>query len=277
MSHPLVGFTYRTELHAEILAHRDHFEVLEVIADQLMGADPEMSGPILQDLSEFPLVLHSLDLSLGSAHPCRAEYLQSLAGLAAKIRPLWCSDHLCFTQSRELELGQLTPLPFTEEACQAVCRNLALVRQHLPGYQFLIENITNYIHYPQNDFSETDFIRRILSLSGAKLLLDVNNVFVNSVNYGFDPYRFIDRLEPGSAVQIHIAGHRPDEAGGMLDSHDTRVSDEVWRLLEHTLAQMPIQAVTLEWDCDFPSMDVLIEELSIARGIARSARTLVCR
>ena len=269
---PLVGFTYRTELHDEIMANRSHFEILEVVADQLMDASAVVAGPILADLAQFPVVMHSLNLSLGSAHPCRTQYLEGLATLAAKLRPLWCSDHLCFTQSRELELGQLTPLPFTEEACDAVCANLRRVRAYLPQYQFLVENITNYIHYPDNDYSEAGFINQVLARSGAGLLLDINNVFVNSVNYRFDPYRFVDSIIPGAVQQVHIAGHQHTELG-VLDSHDTRVSDEVWELLEYALERLPIKAVTLEWDCDFPSTSVLIDELSIARQLCHGART----
>jgi uncharacterized protein (UPF0276 family) len=272
-THPLVGFTYRTELHDAIMAHREEFEVLEVIADQFIGAPSAFADPILLDLSRFTVVMHSLNLSVGSAHGCRSSYIDGLAYLANRVRPLWCSDHLCFTQSPELELGQLTPLPFTQEACETVCRNLKLVRGGLPGWDFLLENITNYIRYPLNDFSESEFIRRVLHQSGAGLLLDLNNVFVNSVNYHFDPFQFVDELAPCRIRQVHLAGHR-DTPHGTLDSHDVRVSDEVWRLLDHLLNRHPVDAITLEWDCDFPPFAVIIDELRIARELANSSRRM---
>jgi uncharacterized protein (UPF0276 family) len=203
--------------------------------------------------------------SVGTAAPLDADYLDRLACFVERTEAPWFSDHLSFTKVPETDVEQLTPLWFTGETLDVVCRNIRQVRARIPT-PFLLENITYYFPVPGNDMSEAQFITRVLEDTDTGLLLDVNNVWVNSVNLGYDPYEFLESIPLERTVQIHLAGGRMVR-DLLVDSHSAPITEHVWDLLAHVLARVPVKAILLEWDQDWPEFDQLLGHLDRARCV----------
>lgn len=267
-----VGLGYRPELRSQILEHRSRIDFLEVISEECLHAPPGRLEPILSLAEDFPVILHGLGLSVGSAVEPDTSYLQRLAALVGAIRPPWYSDHLSFTRVPETDVAHLVPLWFTEESLEAVCRNLAVLRRHI-ATPFLLENITYYFPIPGAEMSEAEFLTRVLQTADCGLLLDINNLHINARNHGFDPYDFLTSIPLERVVQVHIAGGR-ESLGVMVDTHGSPVHPEVWDLLGWVVDHAPVKAVLLEWDMDFPPFGVILEHLDRARAILASRSPL---
>ena len=261
-----VGLGYRVAHHDDIVRHRDEIDFLEVISDQFLYATDEKLEAMLAAASGLPLVSHSLALSVGTATSLDENYVARNADFVQRINASWFSDHLSFTKVPEIDLGTLIPLWFTEEVVETVVKNIMTVKSALPDTLFLVENITYYFSMAKNEMSEAEFITRILELTGCGLLLDLENVYINSYNLKFDPYAFLDDLPLERVVQIHIAGHGAP-ADMILDTHDHPVSQEVWELLEYVVKRSPVRSILLERDDESPSFGGIMEELAHARRI----------
>jgi hypothetical protein len=210
-------------------------------------------------------------MSIGTAEPTSADYLRRLASLVRRVDAPWFSDHLSFTKVADTDIEQLMPLWFTSESLAAVRRNLRLVGEVLAGRQFLLENITYYFPVPGSEMTEAEFVTRVLHGTGTRLLLDVNNVYVNSVNLGFDPYEFLASIPLERTVQVHLAGGR--YSGDMLvDTHSAPVPEKAWEMLAYVLDRVPVKAILLEWDQDWPEFGVLLDHLDRARSLMRASR-----
>jgi uncharacterized protein (UPF0276 family) len=265
-----VGLGYRLPLHEQIHANSAQIDFLEIISDQYLYASPEKTQRLAALGRTWPLIPHGVGMSIGTATPPDPDYLTRLAALVSLVDAPWFSDHLSFCKVPETDIEHLTPLWFTEESLDAVCRNVRQVT-NVVGRPFLLENITYYTPLPGNEMSEAEFTTRVLEETDIGLLLDVNNVWINSVNHGFDPYGFLRAIPLERTVQIHVAGGR--RIGDLLvDTHSTPVTDEVWGLLDHVLARAPVRAILLEWDQDWPDFEVLLGHLRHARA-AFSAST----
>jgi uncharacterized protein (UPF0276 family) len=267
-----VGLGYRVPLHHDILANADRIDFLEVISDQYLYAPPEKVDRLLKLRESFPLIPHGVGMSIGTADALSLDYLGRLATLAERVEAPWYSDHLSFTKVPETDVEQLTPLWFTQESLATVCRNLRQLAGVIGGRQFLLENITYYFPVPGHDMTEAEFITRVLDDTDTGLLLDVNNVWVNSVNLSFDPYEFLDSIPLERTVQIHLAGGRYVR-GMLVDTHSTPVNEQVWEMLRYVLDRAPVKAILLEWDQDWPEFSVLLDHLERARGILRASKT----
>ena len=258
-----VGLGYRAELHDLIVANRDSIDFLEVVTEQFIrrGAEPLARALDLHD--RFPLIPHGVDLSIGTAAGTDEAYVSDLCEFVDLVGAPWFSDHLAFTRVPDANIGQLTQLWFTEESLDVVCRNVRRLKART-NTPFLLENITYYFTLPRAEMTEAAYFSRVLEDTDCGMLLDVNNVHINSVNLGFDPYEFIDALPLERVVQIHLAGGQ--RIGNMIvDTHNTRVREEVWDLLQYVLAKAPVKGIVLEWDQDFPEFSVLLQELDRAR------------
>jgi uncharacterized protein (UPF0276 family) len=258
-----VGLGYRVPLHDQIMANADRIDFLEFISDQYLYAAPEKLDRLKAVGEQFTLIPHSVGLSVGSASGVDGEYVRRLAALADTVDAPWFSDHLSFTKVPDTDIEALTPLWFTEESLATVCANLQPVKA-VTDRPFLLENITYYFPIPDSDMSEARFITRALTETDTGLLLDVNNVWVNSVNLKFDPYEFLAQIPLERTVQIHLAGGRlVDDM--LVDTHSAPVAEPVWELLDHVLERAPVKAILLEWDQDWPEFDVLLAHLDRAR------------
>jgi hypothetical protein len=260
-----VGLGYRWELHDQILEHRDRIDFLEVVSEQCLHATPDRLEEALALAERFPLVLHGVGMSIGTALPLSDDYVRRLAAVVKAVEPHWYSDHLSFSKVAETDVGQLTPVWFTEESVEAVCRNVGILKQHIDA-SFLLENITYYFPIPGAEMSEAEFFARVLDAADCGMLLDVNNLHINSCNLGYDPYEFLESIPLDRVVQVHIAGGRAVD-GMIVDTHSSPVEPAVWDLLAWVVDRASVKGVLLEWDQDFPDFSVLLEHLDRARSI----------
>jgi uncharacterized protein len=226
-------------------------------------------GPALAALdairADYPIALHGVGLSLGSADALDAEHLRQLKRLAARVQPAAVSEHLCWGRIDGRHLNDLLPLPFTEEALSLVCDRVDAVQGAL-GCPLLVENISAYLRFEFDAMAEWDFVAEVARRTGCKLLFDVNNVYVNAVNHGFDPHDYLAAI-PGEAVaEIHLAGFE-DNGSCLIDTHGAHVASAVWALYRATIQRFGAKPTLIEWDTDIPAFEVLQDEAAIAQSV----------
>ncbi|MCA9645056.1 MAG: DUF692 domain-containing protein [Myxococcales bacterium] len=214
----------------------------------------------------YPLVTHGLTLSLGAVDEPPADYLNELRQEIERMGSPWHSDHLCFSTAGPLVLHDLLPLRLCKHTADRAAERLMRVQDAL-GVPMAFENISWYAHPGAPELPETEFINRVLERSDAWMLLDVNNVYVNAQNHGFDPYAFIAELPLDRVIQLHVAGHTELEDGMLLDTHGAPIIDPVYELLEWTLERSGPRPVLLERDNDVPELPELLAEVSRLRGV----------
>ncbi|HEY6725595.1 MAG TPA: DUF692 domain-containing protein [Polyangiaceae bacterium] len=222
----------------------------------------------LEALKErYAFVTHGLTLSLGAADPPSASYLSELDAEITRLGSPWHSDHLCFSSAGSLVLHELLPLKHSRANATRVADRLRAVEDRL-GVPMAVENISYYAHPGAPEMPETEFIRQVLDQSGCGLLLDVNNVYVNAQNHGFDARQFILDLPLERVVQLHVAGHSPSawDPELMIDTHGAPVCDPVLDLLELAISHIGPVAVLLERDNAIPELPELLAEVSQLRA-----------
>jgi uncharacterized protein (UPF0276 family) len=217
----------------------------------------------------FPLLTHGLSMGFGSLAPFDAHYLRGLRGLCESLRVPWHSDHLCFSCVDGVYVHDLLPLPFNRESL-AVCVDRVREAQDALGIEIAVEHISYYARPPGSVLDEAEHLAEILERADAKFLLDVNNVYVNAMNHGFDPRAFIDRLPLARVVQLHVAGHLVRADGFRIDTHAEPVCEEVFALFEYALSKLarPLP-VLLERDDNFPDFTELAGEIERLDAIYR--------
>ena len=273
LSKPIQGYGLglRVEHYSDFVSAPQRVDWLEIISENYMvdGGKPlHFLDRIRQD---YPMVMHGVSLSIGSTDPLDTDYLQKLKALVKHVEPAWVSDHLCWTGTDSLNLHDLLPLPYTEATLRHLVPRLAQM-QDLLGCPFLIENVSSYVSYRVDEMTEWEFIGELVARSGCELLLDVNNVYVSSVNHGFDPRAFIDAIPAVAVRQIHLAGHE-DHGNYIIDTHDHPICDAVWDLYAYTVRRLGAVPTMIERDDNIPSLDELIAELDAVRRVAQQALT----
>jgi uncharacterized protein (UPF0276 family) len=218
----------------------------------------------------YPLVMHGVSLSIGATDPLDREYLKQLRALAARIEPRWISDHLCWTGAHGLNAHDLLPLPYTEEALKHVAARVGQVQDFL-GRRILLENVSSYVSYPESEMSEWEFLREVAARADCLILLDVNNIYVSSVNHEFNAREYLDAMPPERVWQFHLAGHR-NHGDYIIDTHDEPVIDPVWQLYEAAVRRFGRVSTMIERDDNIPPLAELLAELDQARKIAASVR-----
>lgn len=218
----------------------------------------------------YPLVMHGVSLSIGSHDPLNREYLKQLRALADRIEPVWMSDHLCWTGAHGLNAHDLLPLPYTEEALNHVVARVSEVQDFL-GRRLLLENVSSYITYPESEMSEWEFLSEIAGRADCLILLDVNNIYVSSVNHEFDPQAYLNAIPVNRVWQFHLAGHR-NLGDYIIDTHDEPVIDPVWKLYAQAVRRFGEVSTMIERDDNIPPLAELLAELGRARQIAATAR-----
>jgi len=217
-------------------------------------------------LGRYPLVTHGLTLSIGAVAEPDADYLNELRAEIQRTRSPFHSDHLCFSSAGARSLHELLPLQQSRENVRRVAERARRMSDEL-GVPFALENITYYVHPGRAELPELDFLHGVLEASDAGLLLDVNNVYVNSVNHGFDPRAFIAALDLERVVEIHVAGHSRKPSGLVLDTHGAPVADPVLELLAFTLQRSGPRPVLLERDNEVPALSELVREVHTLREV----------
>lgn len=218
----------------------------------------------------YPLVSHGLTLSIGAIAEPEQSYLEDLRAFVRHVGSPWHSDHLCFSSAGPVVLHELLPLKFSEANVKRVAARLRRVEDFLE-VPLAIENISFYAYAGEPEMPEEEFIGRVLERSGCRLLLDVNNVYVNSQNHGYDPRDFIARLPLDRVIQLHVAGHTRRSEGLIIDTHGAPVIDPVYELLDFTLRRTGPVAVALERDNDIPPLETLIDEVRRLAAVYEAA------
>jgi uncharacterized protein (UPF0276 family) len=219
--------------------------------------------------ARYPIALHGVSLSIGSADPLDRDYLRRLKALAERSEPAWLSDHLCWTAVGRQQLHDLLPLPYTEEALTHVVERVRTV-QDLLGQRILLENVSSYVGYRDSQLAEWDFLAAVAEAADCLILLDVNNVHVSAHNHGFDPLDYLRGIPAHRVAQIHLAGHSR-EGELLIDTHDHPVKSAVWALYAAAVRRFGAVSTSIERDDRIPPIAELLAELDQARAIAKAA------
>jgi uncharacterized protein len=241
-------------------------DFFEVSPENYLGRGGYYPSALERIAERYPIVTHGLTLSIGAVDDPDPSYLRALRAEVTRLQSPWHSDHLCFSSAGDRVLHELLPLKFCEENVARVAARARRMEGVLER-PFAIENITYYVHPGAPEMSELTFLQRVLSQSDARLLLDVNNVYVNAKNHGFDPREFIAGIPLDRVVEIHVAGHETSESGLLLDTHGRPVADPVLELLEWTIERTGPVPVLLERDNDVPELAELLAEVAVLRAI----------
>ncbi|MBS0388408.1 MAG: DUF692 domain-containing protein [Proteobacteria bacterium] len=279
--HPIparAGIGLRLPHHALVLAERPAAAWLEVHPENYMS-DAHSLAELEQVRKHYPLSLHAVGLSLGSAQGVDAAHIARLKGLVERLEPALVSDHLSWSIAGAQYLPDLLPLPYTEEALQVVCRNVSQVQEAL-GRQILVENPSTYLQFAASDIPEAEFLAALARRSGCGVLFDLNNIYVSATNQRQDAAAelrgWCRALDAGAVGEMHLAGHAvvATEAGEELriDDHGDHVCAAVWALYEQALAHFGARPTLLEWDTRLPAFSVLQSEAALAQARLDSAQ-----
>jgi uncharacterized protein len=259
------GLGLRTQHYEAVLNEPHAIDWLEIITENYLVPGGKPLHYLERIRRRFPLVMHGVSLSIGSTDPIDLEYLAQVRTLAARIEPHWISDHLCWTGIEGRNLHDLLPLPYTEEALASVVERVGQVQDAL-GRQILLENVSSYLTYRASDMSEWEFLREVAERADCAILLDINNIYVSSVNHGFDPLAYLQAMPRERVRQFHLAGHS-DLGGHLIDTHDHPIVEPVWDLYCAAVAQFGAVPTMIERDDNIPSLSELVAELQIAREL----------
>jgi hypothetical protein len=259
----------------EVLATRPGIPWLEVHAENYMGG-----GVPLRDLDairrEYPLSIHGVGLSLGSAEGLDARHLERLRALVGRAEPRLVSEHLAWSVEGGAYLNHLLPLPYTDESLAVVAANVDRTQSAL-GRRILVENPSAYLRFRHSTIPEPEFLAELVRRTGCGILCDVNNVHVSAFNLGWDAGRYLAALPADAIGEIHLAGHSVNEVGDpdgrtvLIDDHGSRVTPDVWALYRRALARFGPVPTLIEWDTNIPPLRVLLDEAALAERVAREA------
>ena len=263
------GLGLRTQHYAYILEHRPAVDWFEAITEDYLVPGGKPLYYLNRIREHYPLVMHGVSLSIGSCDPLNTEYLKKVKILAEKIQPAWISDHLCWTGIAGLNMHDLLPLPYTEEALKHVVDRVKQVQDFL-GRQILLENVSSYIEYRDSKVTEWEFLTAIAEQADCFILLDINNIYVSSVNHHFDPLDYLNAMPIQRVRQFHLAGHK-NCGDYIIDTHDAPIIDGVWSLYEQAVKRFGRVATMIERDDDIPGFPVLFAELQQAKKIAENS------
>jgi uncharacterized protein (UPF0276 family) len=265
------GLGLRTDHYQDFLRQRQPVDWLEVISENYMVPGGKPLHFLDRIRADYPMVMHGVSLSIGGADPLDMDYLRELRALARRIEPGWISDHLCWTGVDHTNLHDLMPMPYTESSLRHLADRVSQVQDSL-GRRLVLENVSSYLRYAADEMNEWEFIAELTRRTDCLLLLDVNNVFVSSVNHKFDPRRYIDAMPAERVAQIHMAGHE-DHGDYVIDTHDHPIRAEVFELYRYTLARIGQVPTMIERDDNIPALPELLDELAVLRDIAGEVAT----
>jgi len=271
------GIGLRAPHYRDLLEIRPDVAWLEVHSENYFG---EGGAPLhyLERARElYPVSLHGVGLSLGSADPLNREHLRRLKRLIDRIEPGLVSEHLCWSSVDGRYLNDLLPLPYTEEALRHLVPRIEQVQEVL-GRRILIENLSSYLQYTHSTIAEWDFLAAVAEQADCGILLDVNNIYVSARNHGFDALAFLRAIPADRVQEIHLAGHmvkRYEDGEILIDTHNTRVCDEVWGLYETTIKRIGARPTLIEWDSDLPTLATLVQEAETAERMLERNRDAV--
>ena len=260
------GLGLRVEHYESLLADPGKVEWLEVVSENYMVSGGLPLVWLDRFRERFPLVMHGVSLSIGSTDPLDDDYLARLAALAQRIEPAWVSDHLCWTGVQGVNLHDLMPLPYTEEALDHVVGRVKRVQDTLKR-RILLENVSSYVSFADSQLTEWEFLAAVAERADCLILLDINNVHVSAMNHGFSSLDYLRGIPVSRVHQFHLAGYEQGERL-IIDTHDAPVSNAVWDLYLEAVRRFGRVSTMIERDDNFPPLAELMAELEHARQLA---------
>jgi len=267
---PAIGVGYRFLLSEWIRANRGHFDLLEITVDHCIHGGRRQQDEIFDLVGRIPLNAHGVGLSIGTDVPLDLAYLDEVATVVERLQAPTYSEHLAFTRVPGRDIANLLPLPKTEAVAESIVAKVRTIRSRVP-VPFLLENISYAFDWPDSNLTDAEFLNLICRESGAGLLLDIENLYLNAVNHGFDPYSFIAELASGLVREVHMAGGiavdderlpRPF----LADSHSHPIPEETLDLLDYTLARHAPSTIVLERDDRLDAVDEILSDVARIRA-----------
>ena len=263
------GLGLRRQHYDEVLDQRPAVDWFEIISENYMVDGGKPLDYLSKIREHYPMVMHGVSMSIGSIEPLNKDYLKLLKTLIERVEPAWFSDHLCWTGVNELNMHDLLPMPYTEEALLHVVDRIKQVQDYL-GRQMLVENVSSYISYSESEMTEWEFLREIAERADCYILLDINNIYVSAFNHEFDPYTYLAAI-PGDRIrQVHLAGHT-HEQDLIIDTHDQPIADPVYELYAAAIERFGPISTMIERDDNIPPLSTLLDELGQVRRIGEEA------
>lgn len=256
------GIGLRAQHHEAVLQTRPAVGWFEAHSENYFAAGGSQPDYLARVGEHYGLSLHGVGLSLGSTDALDREHLAHLKRIVDRFQPALVSEHISWGSIRGWHFNDLLPLPYTEEALLHLASRVRHVQDYL-GRRILLENVSSYLEFTGSEMTEWEFVSALAFESGSGILLDVNNIYVSGRNHGFDPYDYIERM-PGAAIgEIHLAGHSRNIVDGreiLIDTHSTRVCEDVWDLYDFAVRRFGDVPTLIEWDTDLPALEVLVAE-----------------
>lgn len=260
------GLGLRKDHYETVLAERPNVDWFEILSENYMVDGGKPLHYLMRIREHYPMVMHGVSLSIGSSEPLNTDYLKKLKALFERVEPEWFSDHLCWTGVDGVNLHDLMPMPYTEEAVVHVVDRIQQVQDFM-GRQMLLENVSSYVSYSSSQMSEWEFLREIAERADCLILLDINNIYVSAFNHKFDPYTYIEAMPTERVYQFHLAGHtRQDDI--IIDTHDHPIVDPVFELYGAAVRHFGRVSTMIERDDNIPPLSELLKELDHVRNIA---------
>lgn len=269
-SGPGFGLGLRTAHYQEFLSAPQDVDWLEIVTDNFLVDGGKPLATLEKIRCDYPIAMHGVAMSIGSACGLDLAYLARVKALTHRIEPMWVSDHICWTGFGENVLHDLYPMPYTEESARLLIAQIRQAQDFLER-RLVFENVSSYVRFNSSTDTEWDFLSHVIQEADCELLLDVNNVYVSSVNHGFSAETYLAALPASRVRQMHLAGHSRS-GDHIIDTHDHPVSPEVWALFESACKRFPNVATMIERDDNIPPLQELIQELNAARAIAANFR-----
>lgn len=263
-----VGISYMNAIGEQIENNLHEFDFIEAYSERFFIKDD--NSRLRRIIKNKPLVLHGLDLSIGSPEAIDEGYCDKLKTIIKETNCHWFSDHISLTRVDDVEVGHLMPISFNEENIDLIVSKVNALQRRIKK-PFLLENITYYYKIPNSDIDEAEFITQILERADCGMLLDLNNLHLNSLNHGYDPYTYLNKIPLERVVEIHLAGGSYKE-NMHVDTHANAISKPVWELFDFVAKTVPFRGVIIERDSNFEPFSGIIEEVRFARNIMNKYR-----
>lgn len=261
------GLGLRTQHYTDILRCQPSVDYFEILTENYLIPGGRELQTLEKIRGDYPMTMHGVSLSVGGIDSLDFDYLLQVKKLADRIEAEWISDHLCWTGVKGINTHELLPLPYTQECIEHVTRRIGDVQEYLQR-QILLENVASYINFSESEMSEWEFLSAVAQKADCLILLDINNIYVNAHNHGFNCRDYINGISIDRVYQFHLAGHS-NYHHYLIDTHDTGVSSLVWELYSMALERFGAVSTLIERDEQVPPFSELYNELQQARQIQR--------
>jgi uncharacterized protein (UPF0276 family) len=258
-----LGLGLRIPHYGYLFEHWPKLDYFEIISENFLGDAASPRRNLDRVRERYPIVLHGVGLNLLSQSPLDEQYLEKLCRLADYVDAPFVTDHLCWTGAHGISHHDLLPTPYVPELVEMAAARARYVQERL-GRPFGLENLSSYVEFKSSTLSECEFYTRVVREAGCWFMLDINNVYVSSVNHSFNAREYLDCIDYSKVLQVHLAGHTREQNGTIIDTHDHAVCDEVWELYRYACHKGGPFPTLLEWDDHIPAMPEVLQELNKA-------------